>query len=663
MFTFPLTRGTPSSALSKPNSVLLTERTAALLFGNQEPMGKIILIKNVPVEVTGILKDHPKNSHLHFHFIAAYEAWQIASRAYQKDWKNFEDSYQYVQLANKENVPVAEGLLRELASKHYATDPELSVTFSLQPLNAIVPGPDYRNGAGPSWDLVSMTIFFVLTLLILLPACGNYAMVSISRALRRMKEIGIRKTVGSSRSQIALQFITEAVIIAFVALGLSFYLFIYIREEFTSMVVGGRESLDLSMTPTIFLLFSAFTLIVGLLSGVVPGLYFAKISPLKALRTKGDGPVSRKFNLRKGLLVVQFALSLGFITTVVIIFSQYRRTLQYNFGFNQANVLDVDLQGTDPEIVQAEFSRLSSVESVSLSSHIIGAQKPDAVYQHAANGDSTEVFRMSVDLRYLSNLGLRLLAGSNFNDEPAARGRLAIVNEQFLKQFGVDRPADAVGKSWNIDGRELVVAGVVADFHYTSIREPIRPFLFVNDPSLFRTANVKLGASDPVEVLGELETSWKTFAADKKFEARFLEDEIEESYSVYLNMIRLTGFLGLLAISISSLGLLGMVIFTMQTRVKEIGVRKVMGSSTEGLVILLSRDFVKLMLLGFVFATPLTYLFMEKIYLPVEHSIVPTSIYDYLIGLAILLAIGLTTVLSQTIRASRANPVDTLRSE
>jgi len=662
-FTFPLVQGNASVALIRPNTLLLTESASRKLFGGDEPLGKAVQINGMLYEVTGVLKDHPRNSHLHFEVILSYSTIEGPMKSLTTAmWNQFDGSYQYLWIPGGV-TEVVEARLKEIAEANQTINLEVKARYSLQALDDIVPGPDLRNGAGPSWDLLGMGIFFFLTLLILLPACANYATISMSRALRRMKEIGIRKTIGSTRAQIVSQFVAEAILISLAALVLSLYFFALVRNEFLGMLVYGRESLDLSITPNIAFVFVAFALLVGLVSGLIPGIYFAKIKPLMALQSRLGTRAPKKFNFRKGMLVVQFALSLGFVMAVVIVFSQYRKTLQYNFGFNQSNILDVPLQGVDPTLVHSAFSRLSAVESQSMSSHVIGSEFPDQVFISPVSGDSTLLFGMSVDSGYLYTLGLRLIAGRNFDHNPAIAGRSMLVNEQFVKQFGFTNPLDILGKLFTVRGKELTVSGVVADFHYMKLREPIYPFFFVYDHNRFTTTNLKLASVDPVETLALLESTWASLGSDKKFVARFLDDEIEEAYSFYFTLIKICGMLGTLAVSISCLGLLGMVVFTIQTRVKEIAIRKIMGSTTQKLVLFLSWEYTQLMLLAFAIAAPFTYLFMDKVYLRLEQSKIPISAMDIVTSLALLLSLGLTTILSQTIKASRANPVDSLRNE
>jgi putative ABC transport system permease protein len=233
-----------------------------------------------------------------------------------------------------------------------------------------------------------------------------------------------------------------------------------------------------------------------------------------------------------------------------------------------------------------------------------------------------------------------------------------------LKHFKIKQPIDAVDQVFLMDNKkEVVVIGVVKNFHYASLRDPIKSFFFRYDASQFNIANIKVASSDMFSSITEMESVWKTVGGEKKFESQFLEDEIEEAYSFYFTMVKICGFLGLLAITISCLGLLGMVVFTVENRTKEIGVRKVMGASTSTITVLLSKDFAKLMIVAALIATPLTYLFFDKVFLTMQHYKLPIGAFEIIASLLIMLTLGFITILSQTVKAAKANPVETLRNE
>jgi len=400
------------------------------------------------------------------------------------------------------------------------------------------------------------------------------------------------------------------------------------------------------------------------MAGFIPALYFSKLNPIEALKSRPIGKGFAKFNFRKVLIVSQFALSLGFIMGVVVVLNQYRYSLNYDFGFDQENVLDVELQGTDPQVFKSEIAKLSPVQSVSMSSGIIGTASYENTWLRSEGADSIEVAQMFVDPEFIPNMNLVLLAGNNFTDNAVSRN-YAIVNEAFLKALQIPTYAAAINQTYTVDAnRELTIIGVVKDFHYADLRTPIQSFFFRYDPLQFHYANVKVVSNDMATTLGDMESSWKRIAGEKKFMARFFDDEIKEAYTVYFSMIKICGFLGFLAISISCLGLLGMVVFTVENRMKEIGVRKVMGATAWSITAVLSRDFIKLMVIAAVIAVPVAYVFFEKLYLETQQFYhVTIGVLEIAISLFIMLFLGLATILSQTIRAARVNPVETLRYE
>ena len=356
VFTFPLLKGNTNKPFNNENSALITTKAAMKLFGDIDPVGKVVELSGVgSVEISGLLQDIPKNSHMQFEILVPYKKWLTLkpnnATVVEGDLWPYRNSYIYLLLPETSVIDKVERFLNQIPKSFYTKKENYSVWFELQSLMDIAPGPELNNQIGPDWGYASLGIFMVLTLLILLPACFNYANISISRALKRMKEIGLRKTMGGQRSQIFTQFITETVIITLIALFFSYYIFVMVRGEFLSMIVGS-EALDLSPTVITILCFVVFALLVGFVAGVVPAVYFSKLNPIEALKSKPIGKGFAKLNFRKVLIVFQFALSLGFIMGVVVVLNQYRYSLNYDFGFDQENILDVELQGVDPQTFQ-----------------------------------------------------------------------------------------------------------------------------------------------------------------------------------------------------------------------------------------------------------------------------------------------------------------------
>jgi putative ABC transport system permease protein len=664
VFTFPLINGNPATALSKQNSIIITEEASKKIFGNEEPIGKFIEMGNYGLcEVTGLMKDHPRNSHMRFEVLCSYSTLEAKQREHNPtEWSEYSGNYIYLLMSEEHDTDRVISFMNQVGNKIYQENADFKASFDLQSLNDIVPGRALYQQIGPDWDLTTLTVFFVLTLLILLPACFNYANISIARALKRAKEIGLRKVVGGQRSQIFLQFITETVIISLLSLLGAYGLFVLIRPEFVSMLVAS-EALDLSTNLTMLFYFVAFALVVGFFAGGIPAIYFSKLNPVQALKNSMPVKSLSGFSFRKVMTVFQFALSLGFIMGVVIIFKQYRSSLNYNFGFQQENILNIELQNVNSQVLKNEFEKIADVQSISMSSGIVGTyvsgstwvSKPDQV-------DSLEVFQLFIDPNYLGNHNLALTTGKNFEENAISKNQV-IVNETFLRQFQTDA-SQAIGETFNVHGYgDVVVVGIVKDFHFHPLTEPIRSFFFRYDPTKFKFANLKIASADIESSFKQLESSWKTLEPHVVFKSRFLDDEIQEAYSFYFTVIKICGFLGVLAICISCLGLLGMVVYTAETRTKEVGIRKVMGATSGQLALLLSKGYIKLVIIAAVIAIPIAYVIYSTLLESMQHYNTGIGALEIVVSLAILLVLGLATIMSQTIRTARTNPVDTLRYE
>lgn len=664
LFSFPLLEGNPATALHKPNQVLITVTAAKKLFNTESALGKIISIEGIgECEVTGVLADIPKNTHLDFEVLCSYNTLRgVYSRNQQDAWRDFSSEYIYFLAKPNADLTALRAELASIEKEIYTEKDHIKASFQIQALSDITLGLELRNGLGEQWDLVSMITFGTLSLMILLPACFNYSNISIARALKRSKEIGLRKALGSLKQQIFVQFITETVVITLISLFLACFIFVLIRAEFLSMLVASNK-LDLSLTPEMLLGFLLFALLAGLAAGTVPALYFSRLNPIQALKSSGSGKTFSVSKVRKGLTVAQFVLSFSFIIGLVVFSKQYRYSLNFDFGFQQANVLDVNLQDVQPSNFDTHFSSLASVKNISYSSSILGLGASQTYAKSQGQSDSTEVFQLFVDEHYLSNLDLTLLAGQNFTNEDRMRERSIIVNEEFLVKHNIATPADALGKVYTVDSLDLQIIGVVKNFHFMSLREPIYSFFFRCNASQFQYANLNIASTDIDATLSGMESTWKKLSPETKFESKFFEQEIAESFDSYKVLLKMVGFLGVLAISISCLGLLGMVVYTTEGKTKEVGIRKVMGASAGSITYLLSKDYIKLMLIAVVIATPITWWFFDKFLSQLQYYRVSIDVFDVLISIVILMTLGLGAIATQTLRTAATNPAETLKYE
>jgi putative ABC transport system permease protein len=668
VFNFPLVQGDAGTALTKPNTMIITEDAARKIFGDKNPMGELAFIEPFgEVLITGIAQNVPKNSHMRFEAIVSFATLTShhgpSFTDDEKNWDDFFGSYTYLLLSNNSTTTGIEEFLNRTAKEKYKKD-EFKAAFELQRLDKIVPGPQLYNNIGSGWSYESMVLSGILPLIILIAACTNYASLAISQSLRRMKEIGVRKVMGGQKRHVFMQFIMESVIVLLIALTLSYFFFELIRDE--ALAIAEETSfVDLNPSVWTYLGFIAFAVLVGIASGLVPAAHFAKIAPVNALKGKELQRRGGRFSIRKVVITVQFILSLGFIMAVVIMVQQYRYSVNYDLGFNQQGILNIELQNADPQLVKNEFGKLSFAQVVSMSSHALGAGELPALYvKQAEKSDSIEASRMSIDENFIHNMGLVLVRGRNFSDDSTANSRLIIINEVFAKKLSPNDPFAAIDQVIMLpDDKEVKVAGVVKDFHYGTLQSPIGNFFFEYAPKHFGYANIRLETTNQSEAFSAMETAWKTVGKESKFESAFLSDQIRDAYGFYFMIVKIWGFLGLLAITVACLGLLGTVVFTIRNRVKEVSIRKVMGASSEGLVYLLSRDFIIIMVIASVITIPTVYFFMEWLLLTAQHYNVPIGAVEIIISLAIMLLLGMTTILSQTLKAANTNPVDNLRVE
>lgn len=663
VFDFDMIQGNPFTALIKPNSIVLTESVAKKFEASGNLLGKTLEIAGLGnFEVTGIIKDQ-RRTHFMFEALVSFGSLPAAVRGEDSNpdqWTQFDDQYLYLLTEPSLDKGRLQQSLTQIAHdvNHYSN---VKIEFNLQALGDITPGPDLENSIGPDSDYTLLVVFATICLLILLPACFNYANLSIARALRRSKEIGLRKTLGGAKIQIFFQFITETIATVIIALAGAVLIFMLIRPEFENMMPGGW--LDLSLTWKMLVMFFLFAVVTGLLTGVFPAMYFGGLNPIQALKGISNTKGLSRMRVRKALIVVQFTLSFCFIVLLIVFSRQYRYNLDFDYGFNTENILDVELQGVDPEKFRAEFSRLESVHKISMSSGILGLSYSSTYLQHPGGSDSTKVYQAFCDTDYVDNMELELLAGRNFPNILPHGERYVLVNEEFLQTQQIINPIDALGKTFIVDGKELEVIGVLKNFHFAPIQIPISSFVLRSNESKYTHANLKIATQDLPTTLASMETVWNKLST-RKFESHMFTDEMEEMYyRFYRTLLKMIGFLGVIAVSITLLGLLGMVMYTIEPRAKEIGIRKVFGANEFSITNLLSRDFMRLMLWGIAFAIPLCILLIDDFLSALQYYRVSLNMWDIMVSVIIVLFIGVSAIASQIRKASQANPADILRHE
>ena len=372
VFDFEMIQGNPLTALAKPNNIVLTESLAKKIEPSGDLLGSLIEIEGQgSFEVTGIIKDQ-RRSHIMFEVLIPFQTLSPAQKREDSNpsqWTSFQDQYIYLLVANSSKAEGVQQALNRIAKDLVSQSNDAKISFKLQPLVDITPGPDLENSIGPDTDYTLIVVFGTISLLILLPACFNFANISIARALKRAKEIGLRKTMGGAKVQIFFQLITEAIAITLISLVGAVAIFMLIRPELENMMPGAW--LDLSLTWEMILMFLLFAVATGFLAGALPAFHFASLNPIQSIRGQSRTKGFSRNQVRRVLITFQFALSFFFIVLIIVFSRQYRYTLNFNYGFNTENILDVQLQGMDPSIFKSEFSVLPEVQEISMSSDIL----------------------------------------------------------------------------------------------------------------------------------------------------------------------------------------------------------------------------------------------------------------------------------------------------
>ncbi|WP_225865502.1 ABC transporter permease [Dyadobacter aurulentus] len=671
VFTFPMKEGDPATALREPYSLVLTEKTAKKLFGDSDALGKSIQFDTLSYTVTGILEDIPNLSHLRFEALVSFasaesEGWFSYE---ETDWEHFYSNYTYFTIPENGTTAAMQANLNQLAARENKGLKNGRISLSVQPLSEITLGKHYSNEIGHSFPMAVALVLGGLAFVVVLSACFNYTNLSIARSLRRSREVGVRKIVGALKGHVLGQFVAESVIIALLALVFSFLLFLVLRKQFMSLEQFPDHLVALELTPKIVLYFIAFATLVGIAAGFLPALFFSRMKAIQVLKGTSGITVFRRVNLRKTLILIQYTFSLMFITTTMLGYHQYKEFLAFDLGFKTDNIVNIWMQDNKAELLKKELAEMPEVGTISRSNIVtsIGTLTgTNAKYKDPA--DSVRLYLNFVDNNYLPLHQHKFLAGRNFTTRPAKGNETEIiVNEQVLKRFNVGNrdPKKALGEVLQMDDKKLTIVGVLKDFHFGTAENKIEPMAFRQYDSEQKGGylNVSVKTKDWAATRAGMERAWKKVDKVHELKARFYDEQIEIFYSQYSVVVKVIGFITFLTVCIASMGLLGMVVFTTETRLREISVRKVLGASEGGLVFLLSRGFLSLLLIAALLSLPATYLFFDKVVLAnfVYHA--PIDVLAMLTGVLVVMLVAFLIIGSQALRAARSNPAAVLKSE
>jgi ABC-type antimicrobial peptide transport system permease subunit len=672
VFSFKLMKGNPATALKQPYSMVLTQASAKKLFGNEEALGKTVVYdKDKEFTITGIAEDIPKFSHIKFEMLGSLSTYEKVSDDYKNEmlWDNVWSTWVYLLLPENTNLNNLKTNLNNLSTREDKTVKNVHVQLDLQPMDQIMTGDDLGNQIGPVMGSSSLWIFGGLSFVVILSACFNYTNLSIARALRRTREVGIRKVIGALKSHVMGQFIVEAVLISICSLLVSLVLFIILRPYFLSIEESMQSILTLELSPLLILYFVLFSIIIGCTAGLFPAIFFSRINAVQVLKDLTSSLGFKKLTMRRVLIVFQYCISIMFITSTIIIYKQYRHFVAFDLGFKTENILNITTRGNKVEELKRELSELPEVKGISQSVMITSVGNYWGTYmKNPANpNDSAMVYYNTVDENYLPLHEHQLLAGRNFSSKLDSSETEIIVNESVIKYFnlGEKNPAKVVDEIVKVNKKDVRIVGVMKDFRYGRANGKMdeKKVIFRYSNKDARVLNVKVESSDLLQTYSKMEAIWKKIDAVHPFEARFYNESIEQAFAGLKAAVKMAGFLAVLAICIASMGLLGMVVFTTETRLKEISIRKVLGASEAGLIYLLGRGFILLLAVSAFIALPVTYLFFDQILFPEIANHAPLSFFDFFTGVAFILLIATLMIGTQTLKVARSNPAEILKTE
>ncbi|HEX6847071.1 MAG TPA: ABC transporter permease [Chitinophagaceae bacterium] len=675
LFGFTLNEGNVATALNEPFTIILTRELSEKLFPGSNAIGKTVDVSGSGLfKVTGVLNKFPGKTHFEFEALASFAT--IPSLEKNKtvqqttnNWNNYYTNYTYIRLKPGIKASQVEASLAEIANKYYKNLPletrDAGYRFNLQPLNDITPGPLFSNNMGKAISSGRLWFFTILALVIIISAAFNYTNLTIVKAMSRMKEIAMRKVVGSSRKHIFLQVVLESVITSLLALLLAFVLLQYLIPQFAGLSLISATDISFKTDAIVIMFFIAFAIVLGSIAGLLPATVLSRIKPLMLLQKLQNLKIFRHLRLRKTLLVIQFTISVVFIGLVTIIYKQTEYGIGINFGTKQTNIFNIHLQGLAFEKATGEFRKIAGVEKISAISTLMGsyADWVDDV-RISKEKDPVPVREYFIDENYISNFDLQLVAGENFPTNRTQKyEKYAIVNEKFVERFKLGSSMDAVGKTFIIgDSTELTIKGVLKDFLFKPADYALEPMLLRYNPENWSILNISIASGSTIQTTAHLEAAWKKIDPYHTFRGRFYDDEIQVIFAGYRDMVWMIAFIGILGITIACLGLLGITIFTIQSKTKEISIRKIIGANSISLMRLLSKSYVQVIGIAILAAIPITALLANKILESISQRIT-IGPGLFIPGVLAIILLSLITIGSQILKAIMANPVKSLRTE
>lgn len=667
VFSFKLLRGDKKTALREPYSIVLTESMAKKYFGDEDPLGQSIKMDYDNYKITGVMEDVPENSHFTFSNLISFSTWSKNNKQAEDGawfWNGF---HTYLLLRDPQSADAVRAKMAAFLERNVEKGGMYYEDLPLQPLRSIYLAPERSWENGTRGSMSNIYILSTIALFILLIACFNYINLTTARASRRLKEVGLRKTLGAVKRMLITQFLGESLIVTFIAAILAVILAWIALPPFR-MLVGAPLSLSLLPDPlTIIGAALALIVLVGLLAGTYPAIVIAKFEPLQIFRPASSGMFGHH-RLRKVLVGLQFIITITLVAGTMLVYDQLDVVRSQDLGFTKEGMIVVRTNGDTAivrhlESVKNELKSVPGVANVTGSSTVPG-QSSNNLYTEIEMTDGkmspTNINYNFVDHDFLGTYGIKIIAGRDFRRDVKADDTTAyLINETAVKDFGWT-PEQAIGKKIR-RGREGRIIGVVKDFHYRSLHAKVEPMLLTMTNYVGRLT-IRIEGNDFPGIISRVQNKWRELVPYLPFEYTFLDVDFDRQYKDDQQLGKVAGVFTGLAIFIGCLGLLGLTSFVVERRTKEIGIRKVLGASVTGVMVLITREFIWLIGIALVLATPLTWYLIAQWEQNFTLQAVINPLRFVMAGVAVFM-VAWVTISFLSFRAANANPTKALRTE
>jgi len=675
IFNFPLKSGSAQFALDKPYSVVISEEIAARLFGKSDPLNRTVEIDKLGTfSITGVIKKVKGRSHIRFDILVSFSTITSLEMNGKLEKSlniptNIMHYYTYVLLNSTRDAKLLDQELPQVAKLIIPESKQMYIRFGMQLLSDMNPGIKQYNRLSGAINFQEVIYLPYLVVVLVLLACFNYIILSIAHSLKRSKESIMRKIMGASRSQITRLFLSETFLLVFFALFIACLLLLWLIPEFNGLDTIEKASKQININqlrePGTYLVILIFFLVVSLIAGFYPSLYLSSLTKERLVPGTVKYHKVHRFITRKLLLSFQFGISLISVVFIIYFFQLINFWVKFDYGITNDNIVNVNIEDVDYEAFKYELSKNLNITGISFSDDIpiYGGQHWKKLIIENSDIEKDACF-YSVDLEFISNFGIKLLAGRNFSQQMSTdKTNSILMNEAGVKAFGFSTPEAAIGQTLHTkDGKQLTIIGVTKDFGFTFPDVPIQPMFLVYQPELFRLTNIQYVPGKKDDIKAFLAETWKNFDKIRRVESYFIDDSKEEMMAELQDPVFLMSWICGFIVVIASLGLLGMASYTSELRIKEIGIRKAFGISNLGVVFLLSKDYLKLMIITACIAIPSAYFLTKTIFQEFENR-PEMNLWVLPVVLLFFILLSVITIGSQTMKAVLADPADILRLE